>query len=151
METVEEHKLALSNLGQRVDNQDIIFVHLIAQKLPSETRKCWESSSAGRKPQRYLDVKNFMEERTRAIEAATQQSASAIDNMPKNTPQLRKIHSHIPTSVTATCGCCDENHKVHILQSFSALSVQERAQLIKTKGLCFSCLRPGHPSEHSIL
>ena len=82
METVEEHRLALSNLGQPVDDQDIFFVYLIAEKLPAETRKCRGLSSPGRNPQRYHDMKDFMEERTRALEAATQQSASAMDKKP---------------------------------------------------------------------
>ena len=147
METVEEHRLALSNLGQPVDDQDIFFVYLIAEKLPAETRKCWELSSPGRNPQRYHDIKDFMEERTRALEAATQLSASAINKKPASSPQLRKFHSHIATSATTTCECCDENHKIYQYQSFKSLSVQDRAQLIKTKGLCFNCLRPGHRSE----
>ena len=82
METIEEHRLALSNLGQPVDDQ-----------------------------------------------------------------YISRFHSHIATSATTTCECCDENHKIYQSQSFKALSVQDRAQLIKTKGLCFNCLRPGHRSE----
>ena len=96
METIEDYRLALSNLGQPVDDQDIFFVYLIAEKLPAETRKCWELSTPGRNPQRYLDMKNFMEERTRALEAATQQSATAIDKKPTSSPQLRRFtYSHI--------------------------------------------------------
>ena len=40
MKTVEEHRLAFSNLGQPVNDQDIFFLYLIAEKLPAETRKC---------------------------------------------------------------------------------------------------------------
>ena len=72
-----------------------------------------------------------MEERTRALEAATQQSATAINKKPTSSPQLRRFHSHIATSATTTCECCNENHKIYQLQSFKALSVQDRAQLIK--------------------
>ena len=57
METVEDHRLALSNRGQPVDDQDKFFVYLIAMKFPAETRKCWEFLSPGRNPQRYLDMK----------------------------------------------------------------------------------------------
>ena len=81
-----EHRSALSNLGQPVDDQDNFFMYLIAEKLPAETRKCWDLSSPGRNPQRYLDMKNFMEETTRALEATTQQSASAIDKKPTSSP-----------------------------------------------------------------
>ena len=111
METVEENRLALSNLGQPVDDQDIFFVYLIAEKLPAETRKCWELSSPGRNSQRYHDMKDFMEERTRSLEAATQQSASVIDKKPTSSPQLRKLHSHIATSATTTCECATKTTK----------------------------------------
>ena len=147
MGTIEEHRLAVSNLGQPVDDQDIFFVYLIAEKLPAETRKCWELSTPGLNPQRYLDMKNFMEDRTRALEAATKQSPSAIDTKPTSSPQLRIFHSHIATSANTTCECCDKNHKIYQCQSFKALSVPDRVQLIKRKGLCFNCLRPGHRSE----
>ena len=90
-----------------------------------------------------------MEERSRALEAATQQSVSAIDKKPTSSPQIRKFQSHIATSVTTTCEYCDDNHKTYQSQSFKELSVQDRAQLIKTKGFCFSCLRLGHRSEQS--
>ena len=149
MKTIKEQRSALSNLGQTVDNQDIFFVYLIAEKLPAHTRKCWELSSPGRNHQRYLDMKKFMEERTRAIEAATQQSASTINMKPTNSPQLsfHKFHSNISTSVNTTCERCNKNHKIYQYQSFKALWVQDRAQFIKTKRLCFNCLRLGHQSE----
>ena len=89
-----------------------------------------------------------MEERKRALEAGAQQSATVIDKKPTSSPQLRSFHSHIAKSATTTCECCDENHKIYQCQSFKALSVQDRAQLIKTKGLCFNCLRPRHRGEH---
>ena len=59
MEIFEEHRLAVSNLGQPLDDQDIFFVYLIAEKLPAETRKCGEFSSLGKNPQRYLDMQKL--------------------------------------------------------------------------------------------
>ena len=50
METVEEHRLALSNSGQPVDNQDIFFLYIIAEKTPAETKKCWNFSSTEKDP-----------------------------------------------------------------------------------------------------
>ena len=92
-------------------------------------------------------MKNFIEERTSALEAATQQSTLAIDKKPTSSPKLRRFLSNIATSATTMCECCDKNHKVYQCQSFKALSVQDRAQLIKNKALCFNYLRPGHRSE----
>ena len=92
-------------------------------------------------------MKKFTEDRTRALEAATEQSSSTIDKRHTSSPRLRKFHSLISTSVTTTCEYGNENHNNYQGQSFKALSVQDQAQLIKTKGLCFNCLRPGHRSE----
>ena len=94
IETVEEHRLALKNLEHPGDNQDIFFVYLIAKQLPAETRKCCEFLSPGRNPQRYLDMKNFMEEKTRALKADTRQTASAIGRSPQAAGNLENsIHT----------------------------------------------------------
>ena len=45
VDTMEEHRHSLRNMGQPVDHQDPFFVYLIAEKLPTETRKFWELSS----------------------------------------------------------------------------------------------------------
>ena len=39
VETMEEHRLALENMDQPVDQQDIILVYLVTEKLPADTRK----------------------------------------------------------------------------------------------------------------
>ena len=37
VETVEEHRLALENMSQPVDQQDIFLVYLVTEKLPADT------------------------------------------------------------------------------------------------------------------
>ena len=75
IETIEEYRLALSNLGQPpVDDQGIFFTYLFAETLPAKTTKFWEFLSPGRNPKRYLDMKKFIEKRTRAFEAAPHSS-----------------------------------------------------------------------------
>ena len=39
IEAMDKHRLALQNLGEQVNSQDIFFVYLISEKLPTETRK----------------------------------------------------------------------------------------------------------------
>ena len=38
IEAMNDHRLALQNLGEPVNSQDIFFVYLILEKLPTETR-----------------------------------------------------------------------------------------------------------------
>ena len=71
VETVEEHRLALENMGQPVDQQDIFLVYLVTEKLPADTRKFWELSTPGTDPQTYNDLKKFLETRCLALEAST--------------------------------------------------------------------------------
>ena len=63
LETVEEHRLALENMGQPVNQQDVFLVYLITEKLPAETRKFWELSTPGTEPQTYDDLKKFLDAR----------------------------------------------------------------------------------------
>ena len=68
--TVEEHPLALENMGQPV-NRDVFLVYLITEKLPAEIRNFWELSTRGTEPQTYDDLKKFLDARCQALEAAT--------------------------------------------------------------------------------
>ena len=78
METTEEHRLALLNHGKPVDQQDNFFVYLLMERLPIETRKSWENSTPGREPQRYDQLKNYLEERCQAL--ATSLRSTSIGN-----------------------------------------------------------------------
>ena len=50
------------------------------------------------------------------------------------------------TNKTPQCVICGENHIVHKCETFKAMKVSERCDIVKEKGLCFNCLRPGHLS-----
>ena len=63
METVDEHRLALENVRQPINQQDVFLVYLISEKLPVETRKCWELPTPGTEPKTYDDLKNFFDVR----------------------------------------------------------------------------------------
>ena len=71
LETVEEHRLALENMGQPVNQQDVFLDYLITEKLPSETRKFWELSTPGTDLRTYDDLKKFLDARCQVLEAAT--------------------------------------------------------------------------------
>ena len=63
----------------------------------------------------------------------------------QNHPQ-RQLHTHV-TTTNQQCECCEEEHRIFKCGKFKGLGVKERAQLIKVKGPCFNCLRPGHRAE----
>ena len=59
----------------------------------------------------------------------------------------RHRHTHV-TTTNQQYECCEEEHWIFKCGKFKVLGVKERAQLIKIKGLCFNCLRPGHRAEN---
>ena len=63
-----ENKMALDSMS--VETSDSIWVYTIAKKMDSETRRYWELYSPGDELQTMDQMKTFLEERTRALEAA---------------------------------------------------------------------------------
>ena len=89
---MDEHRLALQNLGESVKSQDIFFVYLISEKLPTETRKQWELSSEGKEPQRYAELRLFLEERAQALEATAPNGVGATKTQMNG--NQRHLHTH---------------------------------------------------------
>ena len=149
VDKMEEHRLSPRNMGQPVEHQDPFFVYLIAEKLPTETQKFWEISSKRKELQTDQELKTFLEERVKALESTAPSYSSSNTKKRSHTQQnqpQRQLHTHV-TTTNQQCECCDEEHRIFKCGKFKGLGVKERAQLIKVKGVCFYCLRPGHRSE----
>ena len=155
VETVEEHRLALENMGQPVDQQDIFLVYLVTEKLPADTRKFWEISTPGTDPQTYNDLKKFLETRCLALEASTLSAPTISSQHRFTTRQNNNQQSHSSqrnyntntTTIEINCECCNGTHKLHLCPKFKQLSVPNRAEFVKMKKLCFNCLRAGHRQQ----
>ena len=156
LETVEEHRLALENMGQPVNQQDVFLVYLITEKLPAETRKFWELSTPGTEPQTYDDLKKFLDARCQALEAATlstpptstptQARFTTRQNSQPSQSSQRSYNVNVATS-EVQCECCNGFHKLHLCPKFKALTVPNRAEFVKLKKLCFNCLKAGHRQQ----
>ena len=129
VDTMEEHRLSLRNVGQPVEHQDPFFVYLIAEKLPTETRKFWEFSSKGKEVQTYQELKTFLEERVQALESAESSNSSSntekLSHTHQNQPQ-RQLQTHV-TTTNQQCECCEEEHRIFKCGKFKGLGVKERA------------------------
>ena len=149
VDTMEEHRLSLRNMGQPVERQDPFFVYLIAEKLPSEARKFWELSSKGKELKSYRELRTFLEERVQALESAAPSiSSSNIEkrsHLQQNQGQ-RHLHTHV-TTTNQQCECCEEEHRIFKCGKFKVLGVKEQAQLIKTKRTLFQLSTTSTPSR----
>ena len=153
LETVEEHRLALENLGQPVDQQDVFLVYLITEKLPAETRKFWELSTPGTCPQTYNDLKKFLEARCLALEAANLSTSSPstqvrfVSRQGSQSQNTQRSYNNNTSTSETKCECCNADHKLHLCPKFKQLSVPNRADFVKVKKLCFNCLKAGHQQQ----
>ena len=127
VDTMEEHRLSLRNMGQPVEHQDPFFVYLIAEKLPIETRKFWELSSERKELQTYQELKTFLEERVQALESAAPSNSSSNTEKRSHTQQnhpQRQLHTHV-TTTNQQCECCEEEHRIFKCGKFKGLGVKE--------------------------
>ena len=116
---------------------------MISEKLPTETRRQWELSSKGKEPQKYAELRRFLEERAQAHEDSAPNGTGATKIQVNGNP--RPLHTYLATS-EQQCECCEETNKIFKCGKFKKFSVRKRAELIKVRKLCFNCLQPGHRS-----
>ncbi|KAL7835661.1 hypothetical protein SRHO_G00280080 [Serrasalmus rhombeus] len=45
------------------------------------------------------------------------------------------------------CICCQQNHFIYKCEKFAALTLEEKKAFVKTKNMCFACLRVGHVAK----
>jgi hypothetical protein len=66
----------------------------------------------------------------------------------------RRVTSPPPSSLTpissvmpTTCLCCSAPHRLDTCSRFRLLPAQDKAEIVRKNGLCFSCLEAGHTSR----
>ena len=125
---MDEHRLSLRNIGQPVDHQDHFFVYLIAEELPTETKKFWEFSSKGKESHTFQELKIFLEERVQALESAAPSNSSSNTKKRSHSEQnqeQRQHHTHVPTP-NQQCECCEEEYRIFTCEKVKGLGVNER-------------------------
>ena len=149
IESVEEHRLALSNLGHNVDEQDLFLLYIVVEKLSPITRQEWEIATPGTDPQTFDQLKTFLQNRCRALEASESVSKSHKDKRDvqkatKHDATVQPRTQVYTTSEDTFCECCGEKHKIFTCSKFKGLSSFDKTAMIKRHALCFNCLKTGH-------
>ena len=148
IETVDENRQALLGQGLEVDKWDAILIYNAAKKLDLETWKQWEFQSTGTDLQRYEDLKEFLENRCRALEnpeisrCAPQAHDKRHSN--QNGSKPTSIRGSVYHSTAEVCLCCNGEHQIYKCDKFLEMSSLARWNFVQDKRLCFNCLRAGH-------
>ena len=156
IETVEEHRLALKNLGHNVDEQDLFLLHIVVDKLGPITRQEWELSTPGTELQKFDQLKVFLQNRCCALEAAESVAKNSKDSKLKvssdkqkdfkSFSQRQSTENQVYSSVSYSTACeyCNKDHRLYACPSYQNLPVNEKSIFVKRQKLCFNCLKTGH-------
>ena len=72
--------------------------------------------------------------------------ANSFATMATGTTHEQPPIQRSPQRVIIKCPLCEKNHALESCQEFKKKKLEEQGEFIKAKGLCFGCLKPGHPS-----
>ena len=127
---------ALQNLEIDISNWDPIFVFIVSQKLPSDTRQFWEQSLKSTDTPAYSELCKFLECRFRALEVLSKVKQ----------PSQKKQEAHVfHTYSSSACSICNiDSHSIKDCQEFLNQSPSKRINLIKSNKLCLNCFAFSH-------
>ncbi|XP_050061518.1 uncharacterized protein LOC126551649 [Aphis gossypii] len=148
LDSTNKHLRALSVLQQPVDKWDAIIIGIVATRLPTEVRRCWEIESASY-PEipTWTKLKRFIENRLQALNML-QYKPSTVSNVINagKTKQFVRTTAHLATDSKTInqCSICTQNHIIYKCNTFMKSKPSERLNLAKKAKICFNCLRTTH-------
>ncbi len=147
LSTFVENTMALGAMGYDVNSSDFVWVHVIAKKLDPASRREWELHHGGEDVQTMDAMKQFLEERARALEFAIVSLEKTAVKTPRDKEKKEvQVNLNRPDGLRS-CQKCSAEHGLYVCEQFKALSFEEKSSFINEKGLCFNCLRSGHSSK----
>ncbi|XP_049301625.1 uncharacterized protein LOC125775149 [Anopheles funestus] len=134
---------ALGALQQ--DSRDIWLIHILVNKLDSETKQLWCQKRAECKEDELTLAKflKFIDDQSSALLMAKDSTKSRLE---KESPRSKGVAlvTNVNNSVARRCDICQEAHTVSNCVKFGSMNVSERIKMVKSLGLCFNCLLKGH-------
>lgn len=147
-DSARKHLRCLQNLEQPVESWDAVLIHLMANKLDSNTRREWESAASGTTPPSYKQLEKFVGERSHVLDAIPLQSRQDSEPYPAKRPRT-EVRALTVNRRNEMHGCvlCGRDHSLSSCSNFNAKSVDEKLKLVKRFALCFNCLKRNHTAE----
>ncbi|XP_055603791.1 uncharacterized protein LOC129752026 [Uranotaenia lowii] len=143
----EQRLKILKQLGEKVDDWGAMIVFWMCNKLDVSTLQLWEDHSASLENPSFKDLVNFLERRTRVLEAVSSNSSDFSSIQPRSNFKRNPVGVHVgaeDAKQQLTCVCCGQSHYMSQCERFIKMSLKEKLDFINTKRLCSSCLKGGH-------
>jgi hypothetical protein len=130
---------AINVLGLPTDEWDAFLVFSIVDRMDSDSRRQWELHSPGSDYPQFEDVKKFIEQRCRALEATVSKNKTTTR---PHTPRAAVSSHH--SSTYGACTTCNESHSLHQCAKFGSMDVKQKQSVVRKDNLCYNCLRANH-------
>lgn len=154
----------LRSLKYPVEHYDMIFVHLLHDRLDAETSKAWELKRDSERP-KVQDMLKFLDAQAKAIsgvhfveskgsKSSKKNGANNNDNYERR-PNLKRFgssnsneNSEKSSGTPKKCKICDEPfHQLYRCEKFKKMNVPERKRVVRDHELCNNCFKPFHMSK----
>ena len=157
---------AMEEMSYMEELDTISTMRSIAVKLPYQLREKWRNKAFELQQQRQSRVRisdfvSFMEKQARIAgdpmfgDLPDQSAAKGKAKSPVKTRPSKPFSSSYATSVAPvtgakpdpSCPFCSSKHALDSCQKFGKKAHRDKLSFMKTKGICYGCLNPGHISK----
>ena len=148
-----EHTQALEGLNHKLAEYSSMLTAVMIRKMSFYFKKRFDDfRGTETKYPTVTSLVEFLEKECLTLDGT---SAKSTNPKPKPNNPPKQVHlsktepakssADKPKSYPATkCPLCDENHLLFRCEAFLKKSINDRRALVKSKNLCYNCMRSGH-------
>lgn len=150
---VHENLMSLEDLGVKVSAWRELLLALVQSKFDDQLLDDWERYLSNlevdvtkKTDPGYEEFKSYVLRRVDACASRPKAGQSnKSDNQNRNNHKKNVTRAHVTSS--QPCLHCSENHSLFKCPKFRNLSVEQRFDFVKSKRVCFNCLRQNHMAQ----
>ncbi|XP_053691644.1 uncharacterized protein LOC128740148 [Sabethes cyaneus] len=137
----------LKQLGEKTEHWCAMIIHWMCSKLDKHTLQLWEDHAASLRDPTFTVLVDFLEKRTRVLEAVLSNSNYHGTVQQKATFRRERIAMHASAeggNNESTCLCCGNMHYLVRCAKFQNFGLKEKLDFVNSNRLCSNCLKTGH-------
>jgi len=127
---------------------NLFIINIVSYRLDDGLRKDWESKCKKGELPEWEKLRKFLEEKCRINEQTAQSTRTSSKAKPRSQADRQVAFLATETNSTRKCCVCEKQHATHeceVLKNMKKSS--EKESIVKEKGLCLNCLKPGHTKD----
>jgi len=149
LDGVLKHTRVLQALKRPTQHWDDLLIYIIASKLDTVTLKEWENTLEIMGVPSFNELVVFLNKRCQTLEAIANQQHFQVGTLARKAGPNKAVTAHV-AAAKFKCAYCKGEHQIYQCKAFQSLSVAERKNQIKLKGLCLNCLRLNHMAKDCV-